>query len=282
MAESTRKSGRATALLGALVTLAAASPACSQTVGIASAVVNDVKVSNTVVQQPHQVVVRQQMALADLVQTGQRSYMQMTLLDRSTFSIGANARITIDRFVYDPARARSFTSSIAKGAFRFLSGERSSRHDATVNTPVSTLGIRGTIAEGLVGEDAVAIARDERIIDTKTRVDTAKATLVLLRGPGAKTQGGLESGFITVTAAGQTVSLNQPSLAVFVAGPDVPPSSPFMLSKKGLRRFQELLMPPLGQWRRSATNSRRRHDGRMNGGWDAPPPFEFEPMQIKP
>ncbi|MGE3692613.1 MAG: FecR domain-containing protein [Novosphingobium sp.] len=264
----------AISVLAAAVSLTA--PAVAQTVGVATSVVNDVKLSRAADLQPRPLTLRERMALADRIQTGRNSHVQITLLDRSTFSVGANARVTIDRFIYDPATGRGFTSSTAKGAFRFLSGQRSPKREATVNTPIASVGIRGTIAEGVVGEEAVAIARAEKVIDSSSAVDAANATLVVLRGPGANTEAGLEPGFVEVSANGRSVSLDRPALAVFVASGDSGPGQPFVISRKGLRRIQELLMPSLGDWRRSASNSRRFRD-RVGGGWNSPPPFHMQP-----
>ncbi len=263
-------------LLGGLSAMAlsgAASSALAQTAGIAAAVVNDVKVSNAAAPAPRPVVVRQQVALADRIATGQRSYLQILLLDRTTFSVGANARVTIDRFVYDPARGRDFGSSVAKGAFRFLSGQRSPQRSATIRSPIASIGIRGTILEGVVGTEAVALAKAEGVIDGRTEVDPATATLVVLRGPGLGNAGNAEPGLAEVSAGGQVLRLDQPSMAVFVGKADRAPIGPFALSRKGLERLQDLVFPSLAAWRRSG----RWFDppGRMGGGgWDTPPPFE--------
>jgi hypothetical protein len=48
-------------------------------------------------------VLRQQVILNDEVRTADASWLQILLLDKSTFTVGANARVAIDRFVYDPA-----------------------------------------------------------------------------------------------------------------------------------------------------------------------------------
>jgi hypothetical protein len=100
--------------------------------------------------------------LNDEVRTGAASQLQILLLDRTIFTVGANARVAVDRFVYDPAaNSRSTGVSVTKGAFRFMSGRTLGRPSGpvTVRTPVATIGIRGTIFEGVVGEDAMRIAK---------------------------------------------------------------------------------------------------------------------------
>jgi hypothetical protein len=231
-----------------LLSLAGAGIAAApQVVGINAAVLNDVRIRSAGTPQPRPAVVRQRVALADQIQTGQRSQLQVLLLDKSVFTVGANAQLMIDRFVYDPASGKSFAASVAKGAFRFMSGRSDRGGNASVNTPVATIGIRGTIFDGVVGPDAIAIASGERGIDRSIRGDPATASLIILRGPGKRTQGKALAGAITVTAAGQTVSLDQPLLAAYVPARGVAPIGPFTISLSGLARVQALIFPSLAE-----------------------------------
>jgi hypothetical protein len=231
-----------------LLSLAGAGIAAApQVVGINAAVLNDVRIRSAGTPQPRPAVVRQRVALADQIQTGQRSQLQVLLLDKSVFTVGANAQLMIDRFVYDPASGKSFAASVAKGAFRFMSGRSDRGGNASVNTPVATIGIRGTIFDGVVGPDAIAIASGERGIDRSIRGDPATASLIILRGPGKRTQGKALAGATTVTAAGQTVSLDQPLLAAYVPARGVAPIGPFTISLSGLARVQALIFPSLAE-----------------------------------
>jgi hypothetical protein len=231
-----------------LLSLAGAGIAAApQVVGINAAVLNDVRIRSAGTPQPRPAVVRQRVALADQIQTGQRSQLQVLLLDKSVFTVGSNAQLMIDRFVYDPGRGKSFAASVAKGAFRFMSGRSDRGGSASVSTPVATIGIRGTIFDGVVGPDAIAIASGERGIDRSIRGDPATASLIILRGPGKRTQGKALAGAITVTAAGQTVSLDQPLLAAYVPARGVAPIGPFTISLSGLARVQALIFPSLAE-----------------------------------
>ena len=90
-------------------------------IGRSSAVRGDVFVTTTGAQRRAQV--RQAIRLQDQVLTKDDSALQILLLDRSTFTVGQNARITIDRFVYDPdTSVGTISARAAKGAFRFMSG----------------------------------------------------------------------------------------------------------------------------------------------------------------
>ena len=212
-------------------------------IGVAASVVKDVKLSNAGAPKPRPVVLRQRIALADLIQTGKGSQLQLLLLDRSTFSIGANATLRIDRFVYDPARGRSSGASVTRGAFRFMSGQPNRANNATISSPVATIGIRGTVLEGIVGEGASAIAKGEIRAVKDAKADKRTATLVVLRGPGARTEAGAEVGAASVTSGGVTVELTEPMQAAFVPREGAAPIGPFRLSPGGLAMLQDQVFP---------------------------------------
>lgn len=235
-----------TAMVLAPAALAADSP---QIVGIASALLNEVSITPAGLPKAHRAVPRERLALADRVLTGKKSQLQILLLDKSVFTIGANARLTIDRYVYTPATGRSFTASIAKGAFRFMSGRPDRGSVSSLRTPIATIGIRGTVVDAVIGPDAVAIARQESGIDRATRSDAETASLVVLRGPGPLTQGSVAPGAISVTAGPGTVTLDRPMLAAYVPAPGATPIGPFLISRQGLARINALIFPSLAAMR---------------------------------
>lgn len=234
-------------ILIGLAALSLASPVFAQgtpqVIGVTSAVVREARLSNARIATPRAIALRERIALADLIQTGKHSQVQLMLLDRSVFSIGANARLRIDRFVYDPAAGRSMGASVAKGAFRFMSGRPARQNASSVSTPVATIGIRGTVFDGAVGKTAIDVARGELAQSMVRDADPETATLVVLRGPGAGTQGLATPGAISVTAGGAMVDLNAPMLAAFVPRAGARPIGPFVLSAPGLRLLQDAIFP---------------------------------------
>lgn len=182
-------------------------------VGSVAALRNQVSVRAGPTAQPRPATLGQRMALGEQVQTGDRSHMQLLLLDRSSFTVGQNARLTIDRFVYDPGGG-SFSATVTKGALRFMSGGGHGKGGAQIRTPVATIGIRGTIVDAVVGEDALDIAKYEPALNN-VGGDPATASLIVLRGPGPRDR---RPGAISVTAGGKTVDLDRPLLAVYVPG----------------------------------------------------------------
>lgn len=226
---------------------AAITPAMSlgQDVGITAVVRNDVRVTTPANPVLHKAKVRERIALGNDIITGKSSMTQLLLLDRTSFTVGASARVRIDRFVYDPAsNASSVSASVAKGAFRFMSGRalKNGREGSSIKTPVASIGIRGTIVEGVVGEDAIDIAQREGVIARNFAADKETASLIVLRGPGRNAEG-VQRGAIDVTVGDQVIPLDEAGLALFVPGPGQAAIGPFMLSQRGISSLRDLLGP---------------------------------------
>jgi hypothetical protein len=78
------------------------------------------------------------------IQTTPTGTVQLLFLDKSTLSIAPNTNLLIDEFVFDPnAHTGNEVITLAEGGFRFVGGLLSHQGDATVKTPVATIGIRG-------------------------------------------------------------------------------------------------------------------------------------------
>lgn len=245
-------------LLSAALPFLALVPAqvAAQTVGVNAAVRNNVQMTSQANPAMHKAIVKERVGLGNDITSGPASALQILLLDRTSFTVGANARVKIDRFVYDPSRSSSVVgASVVKGAFRFMSGKATHANpgQSSINTPVASIGIRGTIVEGVVGEDALRIAKAESGITTPNDSDAGTASLIVLRGPGQQAQGGETPGAIDVSAGGSSVAIERAGLAVFVPGPNQAPIGPFMLSDAGLAALQALLMTTPS--RRAAGNS---------------------------
>ena len=243
MARNTLRPRTLLAISAAALLAAGAASAQQTQVGIASAIVGDVRMSSPAVPKERKIARKQRIAWGDIIRTRKKSQLHIMLLDRSTFSIGSNARVVIDRYIYDPNEGRSFFGRVIEGAFRFMSGSNNSNSTATIESPVGTIGIRGTALDGIVGEQAVEIAEEEPAIPAGTDHDEDTATLVVLRGPGAATEGGLTVGLADVTAAGRTVTLDAPLLAAYIPRPGAQPIGPFRISTAGLSQLQDELQP---------------------------------------
>lgn len=226
----------ATLLAGALPVAALA----QQSVGVNSAIRNQVQMKTASDSALRAARLREEVHLNDQVQTGAASQLQVLLKDKSVFTVGPNARLTIDRFVYDPNRGTGeVAASVARGAFRFVSGGPSGAGGKTISTPAGSIGIRGTIVEGVAGPDALTVLEGEGLPPYTGNPDNA--VLVVLRGPGATTRGFDTPGEVDVTQGGQTFLLNRSGQAFLLGGGG--PGAPFGLSDAALERLSELLRP---------------------------------------
>lgn len=78
--------------------------------------------------------------------------VQVLLVDGSTFTVGKNSNVVIDKFVYDPNKQTGeVVASFSKGSMRFIGGKISKNPGGvTVNTPHGSLAIRGGMVQGTV------------------------------------------------------------------------------------------------------------------------------------
>ena len=203
--------------------------ALAQQVGTSAAVRGKVFVTTQGAQR--QAAVRQSILLADRVLTKDASALQILLLDQTTFTVAQNANVTIDRFVYDPDRSTGeVAASVTKGAFRFVSGKigRSNPQSTAIRTPAATIGIRGTMVEGVVGADAIALAQLSGIATGGARA--ASASIVILRGPGFTRNTVDRQGIVTVGNGGGSATITRPNYAVFVPAAGAAPVGPFKIT----------------------------------------------------
>src|SRR5664279_396133 len=95
--------------------------------------------------------------LGDIVQTGADGKVSIIFADTTTFNLSSNARMVLDEFVYDPnGKSNSTLFSLTKGTFTFVAGKVAKTGDMKVNTPVATMGIRGTMPHVEIAEDGSA------------------------------------------------------------------------------------------------------------------------------
>jgi hypothetical protein len=89
----------------------------------------------------------------EIVTTGSNDRAHLLFLDGSSLTVGPQARLTIDRFVYDPNnKTGALAINASQGVFRFVGGKISKTAPVTVTTPSATLTIRGGIM--IVSTDA--------------------------------------------------------------------------------------------------------------------------------
>ena len=89
----------------------------------------------------------------DVVETAKTGAVNIIFADNTAFAVSENARLAIDKFTYDAAHqdGASFFSML-RGAFVYTSGliGKTDPGDVSIETPVGTIGIRGTAVVGVI------------------------------------------------------------------------------------------------------------------------------------
>ncbi len=82
----------------------------------------------------------------EAITTGVDDRAHLLFLDGSSLTVGPRARLSIDRFVYDPnSKTGDLAVHATEGVFRFVGGKISKTHPVTFVTPSASLTIRGGI-----------------------------------------------------------------------------------------------------------------------------------------
>ena len=81
----------------------------------------------------------------DVVQSGSELTVGITFIDGTVFGLSSNARMVLNEMVYDPnGSSNSSLLSLVAGTITFVAGETAKHGDMKIDTPVATMGIRGT------------------------------------------------------------------------------------------------------------------------------------------
>ncbi|GEM_PF-819820 len=81
----------------------------------------------------------------DVVSTGSDSTLGITFIDGTVFGLSNNARMVLNEMVYDPNGSNnSSLLSLVAGTITFVAGQTAKHGDMKIDTPVATMGIRGT------------------------------------------------------------------------------------------------------------------------------------------
>ena len=92
--------------------------------------------------------------IGDVILTGTDGKAGITFTDGTAFNISSNARMVLDEFVYDPnGKSNATVFSLSKGTFTLIAGQVAKTGTMKVETPVATMGIRGTTPHVEIGDD---------------------------------------------------------------------------------------------------------------------------------
>ena len=134
------------------------------------------------------------------MQTSAKSSLGITFNDATTFNLTANAKITIDNFVYeDGGKKNAALFEVAKGTVAFVAASVAKTGDMKISTPTATLGIRGTSGVVEVPEGASASSRNNVAIKLYPDADGKVGRIEV------NDRAGLRLGFLSQGASGFTI-----------------------------------------------------------------------------
>jgi hypothetical protein len=139
----------------------------------------------------------------ELITTNANDRAHLLFLDGSSLTVGPNAQLTIDKFVFDPTtKTGELAINASKGVLRLVGGKISKNGPILITTPANTVGIRGGIT----------------ILDVKA--NQTDSTFVFGKD-------------MTVRAAGQTQVATRPG-SMIVTNLGGPPGLPTILAQGAL------------------------------------------------
>jgi hypothetical protein len=116
----------------------------------------------------------------EMVRTSADSAARLVMADSTNLSLGPNATITLDRTVFNDEHSyREIAVRLATGAFRFVTGH-SEKSAYKINTPLATIGVRGTILDILSQKNNTIVVLQEGA----SNVCTPAGQCVQLTEPG--------------------------------------------------------------------------------------------------
>ena len=127
----------------------------AESIGVTAAVTN--KVTGTLESDARTLNVGSGIFQDDTIDTWKESTTQLMFLDETTLTMGPDSSMFLDTFVFDPdANTGEMLLSTTKGAFRFITGSVDPA-SYLIETPIATMGVRGTIIEWRVTENVVLL-----------------------------------------------------------------------------------------------------------------------------
>ena len=107
----------------------------------------------------------------DRLRTGPGARLEAKLDDGTVLTLGEKGKLTVDKFVYEPGRdGGKLALTVKSGAFLFVGGkiEGPTGGHVDINTPVGTLGVRGTTVWGghIDGGFGVLVLSGEVVLKT--------------------------------------------------------------------------------------------------------------------
>jgi hypothetical protein len=161
----------------------------------------------------------------ELITTSAGDRAHLLFLDGSSLTVGPNAQLTIDKFVFDPnTKTGELAINASKGVLRLVGGKISKNRPITVTTPANTVGIRGgiTILDVKSGQtDAIFVFGKDMTVRAagQVRVATRPGSMIITNlgsTPGLPTllaRGALNTQLASLEGRGGSQSRSESSSA---------------------------------------------------------------------
>lgn len=141
-------------LLGQALSLGispAAMAAPGEPIGAAIAIKNDVTASYE--RERRKLAKDDPVRQEEVIEVGQDSLGELKFKDDTKLALGPGARMTLDKFVYDPEKTNgSIIVNLIKGTFRFITG-LAAKPTYEIKTPAASISVRGTIFDVYIQDD---------------------------------------------------------------------------------------------------------------------------------
>ncbi|WP_119274326.1 Ig-like domain-containing protein, partial [Taklimakanibacter deserti] len=141
----------------------------------------------------------------DVLQSGPQASVGIVFVDQTVFSLSANARMVLNELVYQQGGSdNSMAFSLVEGTFSFVAGQVAPTGEMKINTPVASMGIRGTcvIAKASASEGKTFFALCQ---DPGTKDVGSYAILSLIDGSVLATVNSIEIAYSMASATSPIV-----------------------------------------------------------------------------
>lgn len=114
----------------------------------------------------------------DTITTSGDGAVNISFIDDTSMAVSENARLSIDEYQFDPSTESGETNlSVLRGVFVFTSGliGRDDPDDVKIDTPVGSIGIRGTVIAGHInpgGDSKVTVVEGAIVITNGVSITT--------------------------------------------------------------------------------------------------------------
>ena len=136
-----------------------------------------------------------------ILMTDTDSKAQLLFLDQTIMTIGAESKITLDNFIYNPNSKDKVIVNVSRGLLQFVSGSLPSER-YVINTPTAIIGVRGTTLDVFVAKSggtevvlrkgAALIKMKPKKLKNKHKLDNQKVRLLTVPNTTTKIYTGIK------------------------------------------------------------------------------------------